>query len=142
METGKLIVAQEVSSTSYEQEFEQGFRKSKNISKFEKVLLGTTSYDLSSKVFQHWHLEPMYINVLHELEEKEYTSKTIEHYVKILKIIITAVNLKSVLSKESVLEACQMVRELGYNPEEFAQVALDVKRAYVFELKVRRESPI
>ena len=142
METGKLIVAQEVSSTSYEQEFEQGFRKSKNISKFEKVLLGITSYDLSSKVFQHWHLEPMYINVLHELEEKEYTSKTIEHYVKILKIIITAVNLKSVLSKESVLEACQMVRELGCNPEEFAQVALYVKRAYVSELKVRRESPI
>lgn len=139
METGKLIIADEVSVTSYEKEFVQGFRKSKNISNYEKVLIGTTSYELSSTVFKHWHLEPLYIKILHELNNDEYSSEKISLYVKILNVILTAVNLKSILSKESVLEACKLVKNMGLDPEEFANTALKVKRAYISELKVRQE---
>ena len=139
METGKLIIAGEVSITSYEKEFEEGFRKSKNIANYEKVLIGTTSYELSSAVFKHWHLEPLYIKILQELNYNQNSSEIISHYVKILNVILTAVNLKSILSKESVLEACKLLKEMGLDPEAFAKVALDVKRAYILELKVRQE---
>lgn len=140
METGKLIIAGEVSATSYEKEFEQGFRKAKDINNYERVLVGTTSYSLSSKVFKHWHLEPVYINILEELSVTEHENKNIERYVKILNVILAAVNLKSILSKESVLKACKLLQEMGHNPDDFAKVALKVKRAYISELKVRQEN--
>ena len=140
METGKLIIADEVSVTSYEKEFVAGYRKSKDINNYEKSLIGTTSYELSSTVFNHWHLEPLYIKILHELHHDEFSSETISRYVKILNVILTAVNLKSILSKESVLNACKLLKEMGLDPEAFAKVALNVKRAYISELKVREES--
>lgn len=139
METGKLIIANEVSITSYEKEFVEGFRKSKDISSYEKVLIGTTSYELSSTVFNHWHLDPSYIQILHEFNNQEHENETISRYVKILNVIVSAVNLKSILSKESVLKSCELLQEMGLDPEAFAKVALSVKRAYISELKVRQE---
>lgn len=140
METGKLVIAGEVSVTSYEKEFEQGFRKSKDINNYEKVLIGTTSYELSSVVFKHWNLDPLYIRILHEINDSEHQSENIEKYVNILNVIVTAVNLKSILSKESVLKACALLKDMGLNPNDFTKVALDVKRAYISELKVRENN--
>ncbi|WP_415250330.1 HDOD domain-containing protein [Sulfurimonas sp.] len=139
METGKLVIANEVSVTSYEKEFEEGFRKSKDSNNYEKLLIGTTSYELSSMVFKHWHLEPLYIRILKELQEKDEASETLRKYIQILNIVLSAVNLKSILSKASVLKACTQVKEMGLNPNAFAKVALNVKRAYISELKVRQE---
>jgi hypothetical protein len=140
MESGKLVIANEVSSTFYEKEFEEGFRKSKNVSNYEKVLIGKTSYELSGMVFKHWHMEPLYIRVLEELNIGDTKSQTVAKYIEILSVIVTAVNLKAVLSKESVLAACKLVQSMGLDPEEFANVALKVKRAYMSELKVRQEN--
>lgn len=140
METGKLVIAGEVSITSYEKEFEEGFRKSKDINQYETVLLGITAYELSSKVFDHWHLEPTYIQILQEFNVKEHKSEVIAKHIDILQVIVTAVNLKSILSKQSVLEGCKLVQKMGLNPEDFANVALGIKRAYISELKVRKES--
>ena len=139
MESGKLVIANEVSMTSYEKEFEEGFRKSKNTGNYEKVLIGKTSYELSSMVFKHWHMEPMYIQILEDLSSGSAKSETVAKCINILNVVVTAVNLKSILSKESVLGACKLVQNMGLDPEEFADIALKVKRAYILELKVRQE---
>ncbi len=140
METGKLVIANEVSISSYEDEFKKGFKKSQNILAFEKEILGTTSYNLSSMVFNHWKLEPLYVSILKDLENETQASQTISKYVEILNIIITAVNIKSILTKESVLKACMMVQKMGLDANAFANTALKVKKAYIQELKQREES--
>jgi len=140
METGKLVIAGEVSATSYEKEFTAGFRKSKDSNNYEKVLIGTTSYNLSSKVFEHWHLEPLYIRILKGLNsEAEDVDESISKYIQVLNVVVSSVNLKAILSKESVLKACALVKKMGLSPDDFAKVALNVKRAYISELKVRQE---
>jgi len=140
METGKLVIANEVSISSYENEFKEGFKKSKNILAYEKEIIGTSSYNLSSMVFHHWKLEPLYVSILKDLETDTQESQIITKYVEILNIIIAAVNIKSILTKESVLKACAMVQKMGLDANTFANTALKVKKAYIQELKQREES--
>jgi len=135
METGKLIISHEVSKSSYKDEFSNGFKNSKNIQKYENEFIGITSYQLSGKVFQHWNLEPLYIKILEKLESDDHLSENIKKYIDILNIVITAVNLKSILTKESVLKACVKVKKMGLDPNDFANVALKVKKAYINSLK-------
>ncbi len=137
METGKLVVSNEVCASSYEKEFTEEFKKSTNIVEYEKELLGTSSYNLSSMVFKHWNLEPTYINILKELDEESHDNQQIKNYVDILNVVITAVNMKSILTKKSVLSACKIVQSMHLNPDTFAQMALKVKKSYVEELKSR-----
>ena len=130
METGKLVLANEVASSSYENTMQEDYKKSKNIPFYEKETFGISSYEVSSKVFEHWHLDTMYIKILDSLDKKP-DSQVIEKYVKIINVVITAVNVKSMLSKESVLEACSLVQKMGLDPNVFAQTALKVKKAYI-----------
>jgi len=137
MESGKLMIANEVSSSDYEEEFFSGFKEAKDITKFEKELLETTSYNLSSLIFQHWHLDPEYINILKSLDLDDISDKKMKRYVDILKVIIMAVNMKTILSKNSVLKACQLVKNMGLDPNKFANIALNLKRSYIQELDTR-----
>ena len=135
METGKLVIATEVIESSYEDEFRVGYKKSVDIQAYEKEILGKTSYELSSMIFKHWNLEPIYIKVLEKLDADVVANENIKSYVEIMKIIIIAANVKSVLTKESVLKACSQVKGMGLDPNEFANVALKVKKAYINGLK-------
>lgn len=133
METGKLVVSSEVIASDYESEFKVGLLSSKSTVEYEEELVGISSYSLSAKVFKHWHLDPIYIRVLENLSRKDSISQKIQNYTDILYIVITAVNVKSVLTKKSVLKACKLVQKMGLDPNEFAQTALEVKKAYLNE---------
>ena len=142
METGKLVIAYEVSASSYEEEFKQGFKKTTNIEQYEYEILETTSYEISSRIFNHWSLEPLYIEILKGLSSNIEVSDKIKKYIDILNIIITAVNLKSVMTKDSVLKACVLIKKMGLDPNDFANVALSVKKSYINELKEREKSKL
>jgi HD-like signal output (HDOD) protein len=137
METGKLVISCEVSASSCEEAFKKGFKNSKDIKIYENDFVGATSYKLSSMVFKHWNLEPLYIKILDDLDNKNHLSEGLKRYVDILNVVITAVNLKSVLTKESVLNACQLLQKMHLDPNEFANVALSIKKSYINELKTR-----
>jgi len=137
MEIGKLVIANEVKLSSYEKEFKQGFQKAKSIKNYEKEIFGLSSHELSAKIFEHWYLDPLYIKILKEFDAQNNIDEDIKTYVDILKVIITAVNLKSVITKESVLKACVMLQKMNLDPDTFAKAALKVKKSYIEELKLR-----
>lgn len=141
MESGKLAIACEVTSSDYEELYTEGYKKEKNIELFEKEFLGMTSYEICSEIFKHWHLEPLYVTILSELSVETYSTEKVKEYVEILRVIITAVNLKSVLTKESVIKSCKLLTKMGHNIDDFANAALNVKKSYIQELK-RREKEI
>lgn len=117
METGKLVVS-------------NSFDPSNDILEDEREFLNVSSYEISSKVFAHWYMEPLYIRILKDLNEDSISEK-IQGARTILKIIITAVNIESLLTKDSVLKACKLVKDMGEDPNLFAKTALTVKKAYV-----------
>jgi HD-like signal output (HDOD) protein len=130
METGKLVLAKEVMKSNYIRQFSVGYKKVKNVAEFEHSLLGTTTYYLSAVLFEHWNLEPLYVEILKGLDFETESSPKVKSYIDSLDAVRTAVNVKDVFTKESIYEACGIVEDMGLDPEHFENVALRVKEQY------------
>jgi HD-like signal output (HDOD) protein len=143
MESGKLIVSKELYASEYLEVYRKGFLQCTNIPQFEEEFLGTTSYYLSALLFKHWNLEPVYSEILKELDGKNYkiyiNGKTkldeayeakIKQYAKAIDVIRTAVNLKEVLTEESIKKASALVDAMGLDGHRFKTVAERIRKKY------------
>ena len=131
MESGKIIVSKELHASDYLETYREGFLACTNIQEFEKEFLGTTSYYLSAILFEHWNLEPVYSEVLKELDPQEDgTNAIVKQYAAAIDVIRTAINLKEVLTDQSIKKACVKVQEMGLDSERFEVVALRIKKKY------------
>ena len=101
-----------------------------NIEKCEHELVGTTSYYISGKLFEYWNLDPLYVDILKGLDFQEHTNEKIEKYIDILDVVRVAVNLKGILTKDSIYQASGIVQDIGLNEKDFIKVALKVKDQY------------
>ena len=135
MESGKIIISKELMGSDYREEYRKGFLACEDIPKFEKEFLETTSYYLSALLFEHWNLTPIYSIVLKNLDrdETEYDEDVdaiMAQYIKAIDIIRTAINLKEVLTDQSIEKAAQKVKEMGLDRESFEVVAQRIRKKY------------
>lgn len=130
MESGKLVVAQEIVQHSSIKEFIQGVKAAKNISVYENSLFGTSSYYISGLLFEHWNLDTMYVDMLKGLDFEHDGASKLGHYIDILDIVRTAVNVSAIFTTESINEASEIVADLGLDVEEFNDVCLKIKERY------------
>lgn len=130
MESGKLVLANEVMKSSYIKKFTLGYKNSKNIEKFEHDILGTTTYYLSAVLFEHWNLEPLYVDILKGLDFELDVSEKMNAYIDSLDVVRVAVNLKDVLTHDSIYEACGIVEDMGLDPDHFTKIARRVREQY------------
>jgi len=132
METGKLVLANEVSKSSYVGEFRKMFNECENIEEFEKSIIGNTSYYLSALLFEHWNLDPKYVSILKALDSDEecdfYKAKD---FINILKVTRIVINLKDILSDDAIRKASWIVREMNLSVVDFEQVAYRVRDKYL-----------
>jgi HD-like signal output (HDOD) protein len=135
MESGKIIISKELDESSYTQEYRKGFLECEDIPKFEKELLGVTSYYLSAILFEHWNLIPLYSIVLKNLdrESNEYdecVDSIFAQYIQAVDVIRTALNLKEILTDESLKKAAQKVSAMGLEDEHFMMIAHKMRERY------------
>ena len=133
MESGKLILANEILNSNYKDEFIVGLKECEDISEYEYILFDINSYELSSVLFSYWHLDSIYVNVL--TEKTENIDETLLLYKNILKVVNTAINVKGLLTKKSVLKACRIVKEMNLDVEHFVKACVRTKGIYTKDLK-------
>jgi len=153
MESGKLILANEVINSDYCGEFRKGFNECENIEEYEKSIIGTTSYYLTAILFEHWNIEPQYVDILksldftkEELEKFEFKNKNIEKnmgknkfflkrnfFKQELDVIRTAINVKDILSHEAISKASEIVKSMGLCGIDFEESAYKIREAYIGE---------
>jgi len=138
MESGKLVLAGMVENSGNEKEFTNGLQNCKNIQKYEQEIFGISSYSASALLFEHWNMNPLYIDILDGLDSVSDVNAKIQSYIKILHTVRAAVNVKEMLTKQSAYNACVHVKEMHLNVDDFIKVALEVKKTYVLELKKRK----
>jgi len=132
MESGKLIVANEIRKASDTLEFQRGLKKCELIEGYDNEVFETSSYFLSGLLFEHWNLEPLYVTMLKNLDFEDVdTSGKMEYYIDTLDVIRTAVNVKEILTDASIKKAAIIVENLDLDPEHFITVAKRVKKAYL-----------
>jgi len=138
MESGKLVLAKEIAKSNYTSEFKHGYKECEDTAEYEKSLLDTTSYYLSGVLFEHWKLDNDYVKVLKGLDYKEQVkSLKIQNYIDILNVVKTTINTKEVLSKNSVLKACKIVKAMGLDTNQFIKKALFLKQNYIANTRIR-----
>ena len=131
MESGKLVVCQEVIKNLNVKTFHDGLSEAQNIAAYENSILETSSYYISGLLFEHWNLEPLYVDMLKGLDfEYESESEKMDYYIDTLDVIRTAVNVKAVLTDESIKEASIIVSDLGLDVEHFEKVAYRIRDNY------------
>lgn len=131
MESGKLVLAKEVTQSAYVGEFRKDFNECKDIQEFEKNLIGTTSYALSALLFEHWNLDEKYIKVLQELDSQGEEDLQILYYANIINIIRTSINIKDILSDMAISKASSLVKDLGMDDELFTDTANNMREIYL-----------
>ncbi|QFR49370.1 HDOD domain-containing protein [Sulfurimonas lithotrophica] len=138
MESGKLVMAEDIIKGDYIQDFKIQYQKAKDPLSYEDSIFGTSSYFVSGMLFEHWNLEPLYVEILKALDyEQEYTTNKVQSYADTLAVIKTAINPREILTKESVLKAARLVDNQGFDKDYFISVALRIKKAYIENLKKR-----
>jgi len=134
METGKLLLAAEVQKSDYVGEFRKGFNECESIAEYEKGLIETTSYAISSELFKHWNLDEIYTEILDALDYDEQRLKELEIHIKryrnLIDIIITVINVKEVLTDQSIAKAARKVAKMGLSRYTFEETARKVRDAY------------
>lgn len=131
MESGKLLVAQEVVKNLSVKIFHDGLLKAEHTESYENSIFGTSSYYISGLLFEHWNLEPLYVDMLKGLDfEYDYESEKMDYYIDTLDVVRTAVNVKGVLTDESIKEASEIVADMGLDVEHFQKIAYRLKDNY------------
>jgi len=130
MEAGKLILAKEIEESDYSTHFKKGLKKCSVIEEYEYSLVGTTSYFLSGLLFEHWKLEPLYVDMLKGLDFESKSGFKMEYYIDTLHVVRTAINVKEFLTDESIEKACLVVKDMDLDPEHFKHVAQRIKQNY------------
>ncbi|NOR57050.1 MAG: HDOD domain-containing protein [Sulfurimonas sp.] len=131
MESGKLILANEVVKSDYSDIFRKSFIECENIEEFEKELIENTSYYISALLFEHWNLEPIYVEILKELDLQNECDRNIQVFKEIIKVIRTAINLKEILTEESIKKASRIVWGMNLSVDNFEKVANGIREAYI-----------
>lgn len=127
MESGKLVVAQEVTQSGNIKKFIGGLKEAENIAEYENSLFGTSSYYISGLLFEHWHFNSMYVDLLKGLDFEHENAAKIARDVDALDVVRTAVNVVSFLTEESIAEASEIVADMKLNVEEFQAVCQSLK---------------
>jgi len=132
METGKLILSDEIIKSSYTLEFKNGFKKADDILSYEYELIDTTSYYVSALLFEHWNLDSLYVEMLKGLDFKDdMLSSKMEYYISTLDVVRTAVNVREAFTKDSIDEACEIVSGMNLDVDHFHNTAHRIKMMYI-----------
>ena len=131
MESGKLVIAKEVTSSGSIKAFNQGLKTCEDVSYFEDSFFGTSSYYVSGLLFEHWNLEPLYVDMLKGLDFEHEASSKMGIYVDTLDVVRTAVNVKNILTDESISKASEIVADMGLDTDHFENVAMRIRETYL-----------
>jgi HD-like signal output (HDOD) protein len=131
MESGKLLMAREITQSGKIKEFHEGLKEADDLAVYENRYFQTTSYFVSGLLFEHWNFEVHYVDTLKGLDF-EYTSrlKELPQYIDILDVVRTAINVKGILSDKAIENAANLVFEMGLSKADFLEVAHEIKYTY------------
>ncbi|MDD3344168.1 MAG: HDOD domain-containing protein [Sulfurospirillaceae bacterium] len=123
-ETGKILIADEIVKNDETYQFKSEIENSTNVANVEKTFTGTTSAEVTARIFEHWKFDDFMVQSIRYSDNLENVPPEIRPYALALKIVKTAIPINSPLSERSITIAQNIVMKENLN-EEFFTSALD-----------------
>jgi HD-like signal output (HDOD) protein len=129
METGKVIIAKELTESSYGETFHE-MLSSNSVDEIEKEFTDVTSAQVSAMLFKHWNFEAIFSILMEHVDQEGEIDKSIEEMVLAIQAVRTAINIKEQLSDSSIEDSCKIVTKMGRDPIRFMNASRRVKEKF------------
>jgi len=129
-ETGKIIIADEIVKNDETFQFRSEIESTTNISMIEKMYVGISSAEVTSKIFEHWGFEAFIVNIIKYSDNYENAPKEYKEYSIILKVIKTAVALNAPLSQRNITIATNILKKENISVDLFLDAIDEIKKDY------------
>lgn len=119
-ETGKILIADEIVKNDETYQFKSEIENSTNIASVEKAFVGTTTGDITAKIFEHWRFDDLMVQAIRYSDDIDASPPEVRAYSLALKVVKTAIPMNSPLSERSVTIALNIVTKENLNEAAFA----------------------
>ena len=119
-ETGKILIADEIVKEDEVMPFKFEIETTANIAQVEKSFVGTTTSEVTSKIFEHWGFDKTIVESIRHADNYEYAPEDIKEYSIALRVVKTAVPVNAPLGERSVIIALNLIEKEGYSEAVFA----------------------
>lgn len=119
-ETGKILIADEIVKNDETSQFKFEIQSSVNIAQVERMYVGTTTGEITSKIFEHWGFDEVMVKAIKFSDNYTVADEDIKPYSFALQVVKTAIPMNSPLSERSVTIALNMLEKTGMNQAPFA----------------------
>lgn len=130
METGKVIIAKELTESSYGEMFREMLETS-SVDEIEKEFTDVTSAQVTAMLFKHWNFEDIFSSLMEHADQENQIDKDIEEMVLAIQAVRTAINIKDQLSDSSIEDACKIVTKMGKDTVRFTNASRRVREKFV-----------
>jgi HD-like signal output (HDOD) protein len=119
-ESGKILIADEIVKNDETSQFKFEISSSINIAQVEKSYVGTTTGEITSKIFEHWGFDELMVQAIKFSDNYTLADEHIKPYAFALQVVKTAAPLNSPLSERSVTIALNLLEKEEMNQSHFA----------------------
>ncbi len=119
-ETGKILIADEIVKNDEVMPFKSEIETAVNIAQVEKSFVGTTTADVTAKIFEHWGFDETMVEAIQYADSIDEAPEHIRDYSVALKVVKTAVPMNAPLSERSITIALNLMEKEGLNEAVFA----------------------
>ena len=124
-ETGKILIADEVVRNDEVYQFRSEIQTAYNISAVEKMYVGTTTAEVTSKIFEHWGFDKEIVNMI-RFSDNYDKAEELREYSLALKIVKTAVPINLSLGERSVNAALLILEKEDMDKQLFLDAVGDI----------------
>jgi HD-like signal output (HDOD) protein len=120
-EAGKFILSDVIASEKKTEEFKALVADGKTIAEAEKEILGTSTSEITAKIFRHWKLSDKLINMIEFVDDTKKAQAEFTRYSEVLDVIKTACTVTDPLGDDAVNSALQKAKVYGLDTKSLSQ---------------------
>ena len=130
LETGKVIIAQELLHSEYSELFMESIQTTDSISEVENEFAGITTAGVNALLFEHWNFDREFIDSMRYLDEEGEIPPEVKPDIDALRIVRTCINIKEGISDATITKAMEMAERLQLRPELLEHAARRLMEKY------------
>jgi HD-like signal output (HDOD) protein len=129
-ETGKILIADEIVKNDETSQFKFEVESSVNIAQVEKSYVGTTTGEITAKIFEHWGFESLMVEAIQFSDNYMQACDEVKPFSFALQVVKTAIPMNSPLSERSVTIALNLFEKEKMDTAVFAMAVEKIIDVY------------
>lgn len=130
METGKILLAQDIISKDKVEEFQNDLSSYEDVAYVENIHTMMSTAQVNALIFEQLNLNDSFAESMRYLDNEKETVEEMKSTILILQIVRTAVNTQEQFSEYSLANAFALLEENNYQIDTFKRAVQRIKKKY------------